>query len=94
MFLPAFILPIVLHHQLDALVGQRGVIMDVLDGMAATTVGLISVTALQLLRSSVKAPVDAIIFVASLQTLYAIKHQFTPVLIIFCAAMAGQVLFY
>lgn len=96
MFSPALVLPIVLHRHLDILVGSKSgsLIAAILDGVAATTVGLICISALQLLRSSVTTPLHAIIFVATLQVLYNVKSPWTPMLVVVAAGMAGFVLFY
>ena len=94
MFLPAFIMPIAFHHQLNALTNMEGWLPDILAAIAATTVGLICVTALQLLRTSITNNVDAILFVAAAFALYNVKSKWTPVAVIFAAAMAGFVLFY
>ncbi len=95
MFLPALILPIVLHNKLGLLVGSSDTaIGSVLDGMAATTVGLICVTAVQLLRSSVTSPLHAIIFGLALQVLYSVQTPWTPMLVVLAAGMAGFVLFF
>jgi chromate transporter len=94
MFLPAFALPIVFHHQLERLSSSRGTLAQVLDSVAATVVGLIAITALQLLRTAVTLPLDAVIFGGALQLLYGLPHRYTPVLLVVCAAMAGQELFY
>lgn len=96
MFAPALVLPIVLHRHLDVLVGSKrgSLVAAVLDGVAATTVGLICISALQLLRSSVTSHLHAVIFVAALQVLYGVKSPWTPMLVVVAAGMAGFVLFY
>ena len=96
MFAPALLLPVVLHKHLDILVGstQESTIGIILDGVAATTVGLICVSAVQLLRTSVTSPLHAVIFIAALQALYAVKSTWTPMLVVVAAGMAGFVLFF
>ena len=94
MFLPAFAFPVLLHDSLEAVMARKGVLVRVLDSIAATVVGQIFVTALTLLRSAVVSPLQAVIFVAALQTVYNLPHKYTPVLIVAAAAMAGAVLFY
>ena len=96
MFSPALLLPIALHRHLDLLVSSSGssTIGVILDGIAATTVGLICVSALQILRSSISTPLDAIIFIMALQTLYVVKSTWTAMLVITAAGMAGYILFY
>ncbi len=92
MFLPAMTLPILLHNQLGRLVDSSGALAHVMDGIAATSVGLLCVTGLHLLRTSVAQPTGAVIFVASLNALYSNNQPYTSVLIIACAGMAGYVL--
>ena len=94
MFLPAFAFPICFHDSLEAVMARKGVFARVLDSVAATVVGQIFVTALILLRSAVVSPLQAVIFVAALQTVYHLPHKYTPVLIVFTSAIAGAVLFY
>ena len=94
MFLPAFAFPVCFHDSLEAVMAQKGLTAKVLDSVAATVVGQIFVTALQLLRSAVVSPLQAVVFFAAMQTVYNLPHRFTPVLVVFCAALAGVVLFY
>ena len=94
MFLPAFALPILCHAQLERVAAARGTLARVLDSVSATVVGLIAVTALQLLRTAVTKPLDAVIFYGAMQLLYGLQHKYTPVLCIVGAAMAGQLLFF
>lgn len=93
MFTPAFAMPLLFHHQLERMVAARGTLAQVLDSVSATVVGLIAVTAMQLLRTAVTKPLDAVIFYGAMQMLYGLKHKYTPVLMVACAAMAGQLLF-
>jgi putative chromate ion transporter len=94
MFLPAFIMPIAFHEQLERLVSHKGMAAQLLDSVAATVVGQIAITGLVLLRSSVTKPLDAIIFFAALHTAFGVPHKYTPVLIVAAAAMAGAVLYF
>lgn len=93
MFLPAFVMPIFFHEHLESLVMAHGTFARILDSVAATVVGQIAVTALQLLRSSVVNPLGAVIFFGAIQTAYNLPHKYTPILIVAAAAAAGQVLF-
>lgn len=94
MFTPAFSFPLLLHSTLEKMVATRSTLSRVLDSVTATVVGLIAVTAVQLLRTAVTKPLDAVIFYGAMQMLYGIKHKYTPVLMVACAAMAGQLLFF
>ena len=93
MFTPAFIMPICFHDHLAVAINAKGSLAKFLDAIAATVVGQIAITALQLLRASVVSPLSAVIFFASIQTAYGLPHKFTPVLIVAASAMAGYVLF-
>ena len=94
MFLPAFVLPICFHDSLEGVMARKGLFVKVLDSIAATVVGQIFVTALSLLRAAVASPLQAVIFFCALQTVYNLPHKYTPVLIVFCASLAGVMLFY
>jgi chromate transporter len=94
MFLPAFIMPVCFGDTLERAISGKGTFALILDAVAATVVGQIAITALLLLRTAVVMPTAAIIFFATIQTLYGLPHKFTPVLVVFCAGIAGQVLFY
>ena len=72
---------------------ERGVVADILDSMTATIVGLVAYTGCMLMRTSVTRPIDAIIFVFSMNVLYGLPHKYTPVFVVLCAALAGVVLF-
>lgn len=93
MFTPAFLMPVLFHDYFERIATNRGVIADILDSMTATVVGLVAIAGLQLMRSSILRPLDAVIFVASMQVLYNVPHKYTPVVLVAGAAMAGQVLF-
>jgi len=93
MFLPAFIMPCLFHNFFEGIAKSRGVIADILDSMTATVVGLVAYTGCQLMRTSVTRPIDAIIFIMSLNTLYTVPHKYTPVFVVLSSALAGVVLF-
>ena len=54
------------HAWLERLANHQGVVGQVLDSMTATVVGLVAITGLQLMRSAITRPLDAIIFGALL----------------------------
>lgn len=92
MFLPAFSFTLIGHELFERVVESKGVVMHALDGISAGVVGLIAVTAVQMLKTTIKRPVDAIIFICSLYALYASKNKYMPVIIVVAAALAGNVL--
>ena len=93
MFLPAFIFPTLFHEFFESVAKNRGIVADVLDSMTATIVGLVAYTGCMLMRTSVTRPIDAIIFVFSINVLYGVPHKYTPVFVVLCSALAGVVLF-
>jgi len=93
MFLPAFTFPALFHEFFEGVATGRGIIADILDSMTATIVGLVAYTGCMLMRTSVTRPIDAIIFVFSMNVLYGVPHKYTPVFVILCSALAGVVLF-
>lgn len=92
MFLPAFSFTIVGHEYFEKLVDVDAVHAS-LDGVAASVSGLIGVTALQLLRATVKSELQVVIFTLSLVAVYNVSHPMTSLCIVLVALMAGQVLF-
>lgn len=93
MFLPAFSFTLIGHEIFEKLANHQGVVGQVLDSMTATVVGLVAITGLQLMRSAITRPLDAVIFVGSLYTVYNLKHPYTPVFVVIAAALAGQILY-
>jgi hypothetical protein len=83
------------------------------DGLSGSVIGVISVTALQILRSSIEGmsedfdlqPVShavakaaesglaAVLFTVALAILYKYNSKWVTIVIIICAAVAGQFLF-
>lgn len=94
MFLPSFAMPVFFSDTLERAIGAEGTAALFLDAIAATVVGQIAVTALMLLRTAVVHPTGAVIFFGALHTLYGLPNKFTPLLVVFSAAIAGYVLFY
>jgi chromate transporter len=93
MFLPAFSFTVIGHSVFESLTTKKGVVSQVLDSMTASVAGMVSITALTLMRTSITRPLDAIIFLAALHVSYNLKHPYTPVFIVLAAAMAGEILF-
>ena len=55
-------------------------------------VGFIAVTAVQLLKAAVVAPVDAVVFGAALTILYSSTHRYTAPALVGAAALVGFIL--
>jgi chromate transport protein ChrA len=62
-------------------------------GVSAAVVGLISESACQLTKAAVHNGMDTLVFTCTLLTLTQSTNKYAPLLIIFAAAMAGQVLY-
>jgi chromate transporter len=92
MFLPAFSFTLIGHEFFERIVESKGLVSHLLDGISAAVAGLIAVTAVQLLKSAVDQPVDAVIFMGSLAVLYTSKHKFTNMLLVGAAVLAGFIL--
>lgn len=93
MFLPAFSFTLIGHELFEKIVNGPPVIARFLDGVTAGVLGLIVVTALQLLRTTVTTTLDVVIFLVSLHFMYTNKHKLGPIILVAVAAFAGQVLF-
>jgi len=64
-----------------------------LDGVAASVIGLLLVTAFQFLRATVETGLDASVFFLGLGATYHFTDKFTVPVVIVVAAIAGQALF-
>ncbi len=62
-------------------------------GVSASVIGLIAETACQLTKVAIHNGMDTLVFTCTLLALNMSKDKNTPLLIIFAAAMAGQVLY-
>ena len=93
MFLPAFIMPVCFGDTLDRAMNATGIFSKVLDAVAATVVGQIAITGLQLLRTAVVAPTDAVIFFAAMHVANGVPGKYTVLMIVAAAGMAGQMLY-
>lgn len=119
MFIPCFSFTIIGHSFFERLVNMKSV-QAFLDGITGAVVGIIALTAGQLLRSSLsndpvvstrnlptstittafiltsegEASVSAVVYILSLAILYYFKSNGnTPICLILCGAIAGQLLF-
>lgn len=90
-FLPAFAFTLVGHRYLARAVENQA-LHSFLDGVTAGVVGLISVTALTLLRDAITSPPAAVIFAVSLLLLFRWKSKIAVPLIVLGAAVIGWVI--
>jgi putative chromate ion transporter len=92
MFIPAFSFTLVGHNLFEKLVNIKQ-INAFLCGVTGSVVGLIAISAVELLRSSVINVYAAVLFSTALFAQYTFKHKHTSVLIVIASACAGQVLY-
>jgi len=91
-FLPAFAFSLVFYERLETLVEMEGV-KALLEGVAAGVVGLIAVTALQLVIGLLTRPGQAVVLAAILVAAFAVnwfwKNKLAPPVILAVAGLAG-----
>lgn len=91
MFLPAFSFTLIGHNFFEHIVKIHS-IRDFLDGVTGSVIGLIAVTAAQLIKATVINPLTAIVFGLCLAALYSFKSPWTNPLLVVSAAIMGQAL--
>jgi len=91
-FFPAFSFTLIGHEFFERIT-QIAVITAALDGVTAGAVGLIGVSALIIVKSTISTLYSLIIFVLSLGASYIFEHKMANVIIIVASAIAGQVFF-
>ena len=92
-FLPAFAFTMVGHDVLERLVENRA-LHSFLDGVTAGVVGLISATALDLIRVALTHPLAWLIFGLALLTLYRWKAKIAVAVVVIGAGVLGLLLLY
>lgn len=92
-FLPAFSFTLIGHELIERLIHRRA-LHALLDGVTAGVVGIIAVTALELIRLAVPSVLSgpAVIFAAALIVIYRWKHRASVPLALLGAGMAGALL--
>ncbi|HZI52110.1 MAG TPA: chromate efflux transporter [Chitinophagaceae bacterium] len=85
-FLPAFSFTLIGHSVMEKLIANTA-LHNFLDGITAGVIGLIGVTAIQLLISTVNSPPAIIIFLLSLGMLIKYRSKYTAMLIIAAAGL-------
>jgi chromate transport protein ChrA len=91
MFLPAFSFTLIGHNFFERIV-KIHTLRFFLEGITGSVIGLIAVTAIQLITVTVTSPQTTVVFGTSLGALYALHSPWTSPLLVMCAAVAGQVL--
>ena len=92
MFLPAFSFTFLGHSLFERVVTWK-VVSKFLDGVTASVVGLVFITAFQLISSGIGEQYSAVLFVLSLGSLYMFKGKVVPPAVVIGAAIAGQMLY-
>ena len=80
------------YGRLKVLSEDSAISAHMLDGVSAAVAGFIAVTAVQLLKAAVVAPVDAVVFGAALTILYSSTHRYTAPALVGAAALVGFIL--
>ena len=92
MFIPAFSFTILFHSLFERLV-EADRLAPALDGVTAATIGLVLVSAMDLIRSTLVDALSVAVFVMALFILVHFTHKYTAPITIAFAAMLGQTLF-
>lgn len=88
-FLPAFAFTLIGHRWLEKII-ENPALHGLLDGISAGVVGLLTVTAIQILSHTVIGPLQLIIFAVALVILYHWKWRWSvPVMILGCGVLGG-----
>ncbi len=92
MFLPAFLFTLVGHNFFERIV-NHGRLTRPLEGITACVIGLMVLAAWQLLRATVTAPPDSVLFLMCLAILYKVNHPYLASALVLLGAIAGQALY-
>lgn len=93
MMLPAFSFTLIGHEIFEKALDSP-TIHPFLDGVSAGIVGLVLVTAFDFAKKTIQDPIDAVLFALVVLVLQQAKHKYTPIVVIFCAAAAGHILYF
>jgi chromate transporter len=86
-FLPAFAITLLGHQQLERLT-EIPSLHGLLDGISAGVIGLLIVTAFQIMLHTVTSPIHAVIFAAILALLYVWRWRWSiPILMLGCGLL-------
>lgn len=91
MFLPCFSFTLLGHRHLEKLIDTPGV-QPFLDGVGASVIGLVLATTFQFAETVINDPISVLLFGLALAALFHFKHQYTQVVVILIAAIAGQIM--
>jgi chromate transporter len=90
-FLPAFAFTLVGHNYLERMIENRA-LHGALDGVSASVVGLLTITALDIFRHVITGWQQAVLFIAALIALYFIKKRWGIPFVILVCGLLGLIL--
>ena len=85
-FLPAFSFTLIGHQIMERMIANPS-LHNFLDGISAGVVGLISITAIQLLRTTIGDGLSILVFALALFTIYRFKTKFIIIFVIIGAGL-------
>jgi chromate transporter len=91
MMIPAFSFTLIGHSLMEKVV-HLSLVAYFLDGVTASVIGLVLLTALQIIKDTVTSHLSLFIFFTAMWAQLTFKHPMVPLIIVFLAAVAGQVL--
>lgn len=89
-FIPAFSFTLVGHHYLEKAI-ENPALHDVLNGIAAAVIGLLAVTAVQILAATITGIIPAAILMAALAGLHFLKTKWATPVVILLSGIIGFV---
>ncbi|KAI5776417.1 chromate transporter-domain-containing protein [Geopyxis carbonaria] len=104
MFMPCFLFTVAGHRYLEMLVRNK-FCAPFFDGLCGAVIGVIGVVSIDFLKAGVYdqpagkhnsgggGAVSAVVYIVVLAALYKFTHKYTAILLVVCAAVAGQFLF-
>jgi len=91
-FLPAFSFTLIGHNFFEKVV-DSAIVAPFLDGITASVIGIVLVTAFEFAKATLRTPLSLLIFFLSFAALWHFKHKFTSPIVIIVAGIASQILF-
>lgn len=90
-FIPAFSFTLFGHHYLEKAI-ENPALHDLLEGISAAVIGLLFVTAIQILLATVTGIYPALIFAIALTGFYVLKQKWAIPAILLACGLLGQIL--
>lgn len=92
MFLPALSFTFIGHDLFEWIIEIKTVSI-ILDGITACVIGMIFITAFELLKSAIIDSISSILFILSLMCLQQFKNKWTQPILVIAGAIVGQALY-